>query len=348
MMSEKTVDRIIPLVNALELDRSIPQFLFISAINQKSTSLVREAVDLYKKNHKDIKEIDVILESPGGSADWAYKLIRTFRESFPVVNIVVPYWAKSAATLFALGGSKIIMNEFGELGPLDTQLIVDDYEKADMETQSALVDEQSLQTIEAHAVSLYHKMYGLSTKNKSRKIGMNRTVLSQQLLDFVAHFYQPLLSKIDPYSIGQKKRYLAVGEAYATRILIKYSDIDRDDIKDFVDYLVNGCPDHGFAIDHGILSLFLKNAEKSSAIGKNYDEHLTKISKIFVRENVEDYVGFIEKEQHESPKQQKAQRPADKQSRGSDKKSNKRSRKRSKWDRSVRWEASIWNFRKKQ
>lgn len=109
----------------LELKRirnNTPQLLFIESIQPKSAIELRQAIITFKSDNPNVEEIDFIINSPGGLADDAYRIIRTLRMNFKTVNIIIPFWAKSAATLLSLGGSNIIMDEFGEFGPLDAQL----------------------------------------------------------------------------------------------------------------------------------------------------------------------------------------------------------------------------------
>jgi hypothetical protein len=68
------------------------------------------------------KEGYLILNSPGGDGNVAEKMImmcrRRFTESF---RVIVPNFAKSAATMVALGSDKILMGYLAELGPIDPQ-----------------------------------------------------------------------------------------------------------------------------------------------------------------------------------------------------------------------------------
>ena len=66
--------------------------------------------------------IHLLIHSPGGHADPAYKAMKFFRKRFKTVVAIVPLYAKSAATLMCLGADKIFMGEFAELGPLDVQI----------------------------------------------------------------------------------------------------------------------------------------------------------------------------------------------------------------------------------
>ena len=73
--------------------------------------------------------ITLLLDSPGGNVDAAEKMVHLLREACAPSNgsasdleVVVPYSAKSAATLIALGADRILMSDSSELGPIDPQL----------------------------------------------------------------------------------------------------------------------------------------------------------------------------------------------------------------------------------
>ncbi len=64
-----------------------------------------------------------MITSPGGDPNAAEKLIIMCRERFPEeFTVIVPNYAKSAATLIALGADKILMGYNAELGPVDPQI----------------------------------------------------------------------------------------------------------------------------------------------------------------------------------------------------------------------------------
>ena len=72
--------------------------------------------------------ITLLLDSPGGDVDSAEKTVQILRgvcqpPSGPSgdFEVVVPYRAKSAATLIALGADRILMSDSSELGPIDPQ-----------------------------------------------------------------------------------------------------------------------------------------------------------------------------------------------------------------------------------
>lgn len=72
--------------------------------------------------------IDVMVNSPGGDIDTAEKLITLVRKKAgdQAVRVIVPAFAKSAATLMALGANEIVMSDTSELGPIDPQVMLAD------------------------------------------------------------------------------------------------------------------------------------------------------------------------------------------------------------------------------
>ena len=69
-------------------------------------------------------DVDLVLHSRGGDSDAAEKLIKMVRGRVgeAVLRVVVPDYAKSAATLMALEADVIAMSDTSELGPIDPQI----------------------------------------------------------------------------------------------------------------------------------------------------------------------------------------------------------------------------------
>ena len=72
------------------------------------------------------KEVDILIHSPGGSAEATESIVKILRNRFSNIRFLVPGVAKSAATMLALSGDKIIMTKSSELGPIDPQIRVRD------------------------------------------------------------------------------------------------------------------------------------------------------------------------------------------------------------------------------
>jgi hypothetical protein len=70
----------------------------------------------------DKKQIDVYIETPGGSGEAAEEIAKFLRKKFEEVNFVIAGEAKSAGTILALSGDNIYMCETGSLGPIDAQI----------------------------------------------------------------------------------------------------------------------------------------------------------------------------------------------------------------------------------
>ncbi len=291
------------LATILELGqiRQVPQFLFVDGVDHSSMMEVRRAVISFKSFNPNVKEIDFIINSPGGLADAAYRIIRTLRKNFETVNIIVPFWAKSAATLLSLGGTRIIMDEFGEFGPLDAQLAKERDDSPEMLTESALNDEHSLSRIETRFKNLFETTY-LRLYEHS-KIRINKIELAKQLLQNASTFYLPLLEQIDPYRLGEKRRILDIGGQYAKKILAQFSPgITASQAFQVTDYLVDSCPDHGYVIDYDIMKILLPQVVVSSEeLGADYSEKLTELSNLLIDMVFSGergrYVGFVESEE---------------------------------------------------
>ena len=66
-----------------------------------------------------IKKLDLLLQSPGGILEAAYKFFRICKDYSEEFNVIVPLSAKSAATTICLGANEIVMTSISELGPVD-------------------------------------------------------------------------------------------------------------------------------------------------------------------------------------------------------------------------------------
>ena len=68
------------------------------------------------------KGLDIILETPGGSAETVEKIVRHLRSKFSDIAVIVPRMAMSAGTIFAMAANDILMGEISSLGPIDAQV----------------------------------------------------------------------------------------------------------------------------------------------------------------------------------------------------------------------------------
>ena len=95
----------------------------------------------------------LILITPGGDPDAAFRIGRAFQASYPgTIASLIPGWCKSAGTLITLAGSVIYVGDLGELGPLDIQLAKQDEIE---EAASGLLVETTLRTLEGAATRMF-------------------------------------------------------------------------------------------------------------------------------------------------------------------------------------------------
>jgi len=68
--------------------------------------------------------LDLILHSPGGSAEAAAAFVTYLRSKFKHIRVIVPSLAMSAATMVACAADEIVMGKHSFLGPIDPQIVI--------------------------------------------------------------------------------------------------------------------------------------------------------------------------------------------------------------------------------
>ena len=68
--------------------------------------------------------LDLIVHSPGGSAEATEMVVHYLRSKFPHIRAIVPQAAMSAATMLVCGADQIVMGKHSALGPVDPQFII--------------------------------------------------------------------------------------------------------------------------------------------------------------------------------------------------------------------------------
>jgi len=69
-----------------------------------------------------VKEIDILIVSPGGSGQQVAKFVDKLRPRFDKVSFILPNMAMSAATIWVMSGDEIIMDSRAYIGPVDPQI----------------------------------------------------------------------------------------------------------------------------------------------------------------------------------------------------------------------------------
>ena len=186
------------------------------------------------------KKIEILLHSPGGHPDIAYKAMKFIRRRFSEVNVIVPVVAKSAATLMCLAADKIYMGEFAELGPIDIQ--IDDQVRHGAKNFSPLNEfksiefmrEQAIEWMDYYAVVM-NAQYGLSLKEALK-----------DSVPLVSSLMRPMFEQVEPLGMGEHRRALAISEEYASRMIALTGNPNAARI---VKRIVWDYPSHEFCID---------------------------------------------------------------------------------------------------
>lgn len=89
----------------------------------------------------DIKQIDIVIATPGGSGEQVNKFVDKLRPRFDKVRFIIPDAAMSAGTIFAMSGDEIIMTENSYIGPIDPQVPNKDGIFVPAQSILALIDE---------------------------------------------------------------------------------------------------------------------------------------------------------------------------------------------------------------
>lgn len=172
-----------------------------------------------------ITSVDILLDSPGGFTDSAEKLIKICRMrtgndlEFDFRTIVINR-AKSAATLFALGSSKVLLGSTAELGPVDPQIGL--YAPNGEQVRDS-----------AHQIYYGAKEYLDNTKRRFRwNKGGDQIMLSK---------YDPIVVKRSQVAISHTADIIAK-RIYTNPYLILGYDTDKDvrnDLKIFTEHEVS-------------------------------------------------------------------------------------------------------------
>lgn len=71
-------------------------------------------------------ELDILLVTPGGSAEQVNSFVEAIRRRFHTVSFIIPFLAMSAGTIFSLSGDELLMDSRSAIGPIDPQVMSKD------------------------------------------------------------------------------------------------------------------------------------------------------------------------------------------------------------------------------
>lgn len=252
---------------------------------------LRDKVDTIITTAPQDTIIDLWLDSPGGSAHVAFKIMLLLRSRCSYLRVVVPDFAKSAATLMVIGADERIMPLHAELGPLDVQMQHPDREE---EYVSAIDIVRSLEKISSDAINLVIS----GGAEVLRYTHSKRQETLSAMLQFAAEFMKPIVGKLDATMIHRAYNELQVAKQYAKRLIDMRveKDIPPIKIEGLVNNFTDDYPSHGFVIcpkelDRiGLKTLSMDNYEMGNIVKEMLvmsDKSTKSLVEIFKKEDLQ-------------------------------------------------------------
>lgn len=192
------------------------------------------------------KNVLMILSTPGGSADAAYRIARCLQRCYNTkledpskrgkFLLYVHDFCKSAGTLLSLGSTALIMSQSAQLGPIDVQLLK---EEEVGERRSGLAPRQALETMAVQAGSSFHRLFR-QLRSRSQ---LSTKMAAEYAASLTVGVMAPIYGQLDPIRIGEVERFVRIAQEYGERL--STSNVSRGTIE----RLLSSYPSHEFVID---------------------------------------------------------------------------------------------------
>lgn len=223
-------------------------FIFVLVNNPISGQHVFRVLEEVEKikSPKEQTVLHMVLNSTGGDIYAAYKIVNILREYAGKIRTVVPLYAKSAATLIAIGADDIIMGAQSELGPLDLPI---EHPLMEGIRISALDGIRPIDVLANLASEIAIGEVGVRLRQEVR---MGRKDAVELALKFASDYISPIVSKLDPAVVNRCYRELRIAQTYGqqlleTYMLAKHPDKEKK-AESIAESLVWDYPAHEFAI----------------------------------------------------------------------------------------------------
>ncbi|MCA9374303.1 MAG: hypothetical protein R3B71_03565 [Candidatus Gracilibacteria bacterium] len=133
------------LIRQIEEYRDSRVITYVTSTRENIDSEIEESDIIHFREHLDkicasCKKLDLFLFSYGGELEAAWELVNLLREYNVDFSVLIPYHARSAATLIALGAKEVLMGKMGSLGPIDPSIRIHGGELSGMSLSATDVD----------------------------------------------------------------------------------------------------------------------------------------------------------------------------------------------------------------
>lgn len=221
------------------------------SIEEALFAKVMRCVGANKKSDKLV----LVLVTYGGQANPAYRIGRLLQGMYEEIVVFIPSYCKSAGTLIAVAGSKVVFSFVGEIGPLDVQLL----ERDEIgERKSGLTMRSALDDLRAHSFELFSDfMQGIKVRSGNN---VSFKLAAELAGDVTNGLMSSIYCQIHPDVLGKDFRDLSVATKYGERLDRKFGNLRQDAIY----RLVHEYPSHDFVIDYDEAEEIFKHAELAS------------------------------------------------------------------------------------
>ena len=182
--------------------------------------------DLLRTSDSDVGYL--MITSPGGDPNAAEKLLFMCRERFKMAfYTIIPDYAKSAATMVALGGDKILMGYLAELGPVDPQLQLTQTPGPSVPARSFIDGLENIRSKikdDGDPVQMYYPML---QQIKPELIATCQSAIEDSKA-FVEKWLKRYMLKNNPEQAGKVAQWLSEGKKYRSHgKVIDYSEAKK-------------------------------------------------------------------------------------------------------------------------
>lgn len=220
-----------------------------------------------------VERIDLLLHSYGGVVDIPYKIVNLIREFCGYFSVIIPFVAKSAATMIAIGADEIVMGPTSELGPIDPLVKHPKYDELWVPVQSIRM-----------CIDFMEEKIAQSDNPK----------VTTSLL-------YPIADKLDPWIIGDYEKSIKASYQYAEALLEKNMFKDnKEKAKSVTRIMTEKYFSHGYCINRheakNELGLNVVQADGSLweiiwALYLAYDDYMQSKDYSYIMEIIDDIKG---------------------------------------------------------
>jgi hypothetical protein len=190
------------------------------------------------RRHHPRPKVMLILTTPGGLPNCAFRIMRCLQNRHSQVTVFVPHVCMSAGTLMAIGADEIVLSDNAQLGPLDVQV-----RKPDElgERASGLIPSQAFVTLREETFSHFEDHF---LKLRTRSLFQLTTKTCAEIAARITiGCMGQIFRQFDPIRLGELQRAMMIAIHYGERLA-------KSNLKDgALEELVAGYPDHSFVID---------------------------------------------------------------------------------------------------